>query len=250
VVGPSRELIRRRTGDFTAGRAHHRLPRKSLWTKARKPHRPGQDVSPAYRQALSVAAATGNGLLVPMGFEFAARRQMDARRSTPGDFDCALDSGVDLSDDIGAASSLVDRIAALGIAGESRALTAPGGPATTLIRFDAPDARAASAGADTCSKPLKPFKLSGSISSSVRLTSRQPPRVPMYFASKTAAMPEPVVGQIRDDRLTFRRRYGSQQFGRGCAHAGLGRGFRSGLCPRPRSDALAFPSTPPGGGAS
>src|SRR6202011_2625159 len=71
---------------------------------------------------------------------------MDARRSSPADFDCALDSGVDLSDDIGAASSLVDRIAALGIGGETRALTAPGGPATTVIRFDAPDARAASAG--------------------------------------------------------------------------------------------------------
>jgi starch synthase (maltosyl-transferring) len=107
---------------------------------------PAQDVSTAYRRALSVAAATGNGLLVPMGFEFAARQQMDTRRSTPGDFDCALDSGVDLRDDIGAVSSLVDRIAALGIAGETRALTAPGGPATTFIRFDAPDVRAASAG--------------------------------------------------------------------------------------------------------
>ena len=51
---------------------------------------PAQDVSTAYRQALSVAAAIGQGLLVPMGFEFAARQQMDARRSTPGDFDCAL----------------------------------------------------------------------------------------------------------------------------------------------------------------
>jgi hypothetical protein len=58
-----------------------------------------------------------------MGFEFAARQQMDARRSTPEDLDCALDSGVDLSGDIGAASSLVDRIAGLGIAGETRALT-------------------------------------------------------------------------------------------------------------------------------
>jgi hypothetical protein len=50
------------------------------------------------------------------------------------------------------------------------------------------------AGADTCGKPVKPFKLSGSSSSSVRLMSRQPLRVPMFFASKTAAMPEPVVG--------------------------------------------------------
>ncbi len=107
---------------------------------------PAQDVSTACRQALRVAAATGNGLLVPMGFEFAARQQMDARRSPPGNFDSALDSGVDLSEDIGAASSLVDRIAALGIAGETRTLTAPGGPATTPIRFDAPDARAANAG--------------------------------------------------------------------------------------------------------
>jgi starch synthase (maltosyl-transferring) len=96
---------------------------------------------------LSIAAATGKGLLVPMGFEFAARQQMDARRSTPGDFDCALGSGVDLSEDVGAASPLVDRIAALGIAGETRALTAPGSPATTFMRFDASDARAASAGA-------------------------------------------------------------------------------------------------------
>jgi starch synthase (maltosyl-transferring) len=107
---------------------------------------PAEDVATAYRQALRVAAATGSGMLIPIGFEFASRQQMDARRSTPGGFDSAVDSGIDLSEDIGAASSLVDRLAALGIAGETRALTAPGGPVTTLIRFDGPDARGARAG--------------------------------------------------------------------------------------------------------
>ncbi len=107
---------------------------------------PAEDRLTFYRQALRVAAATGNGLLVPMGFEFASRQQMDTRRSTADDFNSDLYSGVDLSEDISAANSLVDRIAALGIAGETRALTAPGGPVTTLIRFDAPDARGARAG--------------------------------------------------------------------------------------------------------
>jgi starch synthase (maltosyl-transferring) len=39
-----------------------------------------------YRRTLGIAAATGGGLLLPMGFEFMARRPMDARFSEPGDF--------------------------------------------------------------------------------------------------------------------------------------------------------------------
>jgi starch synthase (maltosyl-transferring) len=104
-----------------------------------------EDVATAYRQALRLAVAIGNGLLIPMGFEFASRQQMDGR-STPGDLATALDSGIDLSEDIGTANALIDRISALGFAGETRALTAPSAPVTTLIRFDAPDARGARAG--------------------------------------------------------------------------------------------------------
>ena len=36
----------------------------------------------AYRRALRIAATTSQGLFVPMGFEFGARRRMDARRAT------------------------------------------------------------------------------------------------------------------------------------------------------------------------
>ena len=40
---------------------------------------------PSYRHMLLRAAATGNGLLVPMGFEFAADRDMDRRGGVPDD---------------------------------------------------------------------------------------------------------------------------------------------------------------------
>src|SRR5262249_37428603 len=44
---------------------------------------PLDDLRLAYRHRLRLAAATGSGLMVPMGFEFAAAHRMDPRRSRP-----------------------------------------------------------------------------------------------------------------------------------------------------------------------
>jgi starch synthase (maltosyl-transferring) len=100
---------------------------------------PAVNISATYRQALRIAAATGDGLLVPMGFEFGLRAPMDARRSTPEDFSSGTD--IDLGEDIRASSLWADRIHALGTCGEARALNGPHSPITAIMRFDAADAR-------------------------------------------------------------------------------------------------------------
>jgi len=105
---------------------------------------PSDDLGRAYRHRLRLAAATGSGLMVPMGFEFAAARRMDTRRSRPEDLEEErVGRGVDLETDIRAANALTDRIAALGIDGEMRTLTSPASPATALLRADTNDVREA-----------------------------------------------------------------------------------------------------------
>jgi len=100
------------------------------------------DIARAYRYRLQLAAATGSGLLVPMGFECAAARSMDGRHSRPDDLaDARAPHAFDLAADIHAANGLVDRIAALGLTGEMRMLTSPASPVTALLRADADDAR-------------------------------------------------------------------------------------------------------------
>jgi starch synthase (maltosyl-transferring) len=101
----------------------------------------------AYRHALRTAAATGSGILLPMGFEFASRQPMDPARSTPGDLtDAEREPLLDLSDDIRAANALVERLAGLNATGEMRQLTSSVSPVTALVRADAPDARGATRG--------------------------------------------------------------------------------------------------------
>jgi starch synthase (maltosyl-transferring) len=106
---------------------------------------PGSDVARFYRFALRLAAATGSGIFVPMGFEYATRRAFDPVLAGPEDFKRACDEAeCDLSTDIATANELVDRIAARGVDGEMRQLTSPRNPVTALLRVDALDARAAS----------------------------------------------------------------------------------------------------------
>jgi starch synthase (maltosyl-transferring) len=105
---------------------------------------PADDLGCAYRHRLRLAAATGSGLMVPMGFEFAAARRMDPRRSRPEDLEEErLARGFDLEADIRGANALTDRIAALGVDGEMRTLTSPATAVTTLLRADAYDVREA-----------------------------------------------------------------------------------------------------------
>ena len=106
---------------------------------------PGSDVPTAYRLALRMAAATGNGIFVPMGFEYATRRAFDGALAGPEDFARAsAEAPCDLTEEIAAANTLVDRIATRGVNGEMRQLTSPQDRVTALLRADAPDMRAAS----------------------------------------------------------------------------------------------------------
>ena len=106
---------------------------------------PGSDVAADYRLALRLAAATGSGVFVPMGFEYAARRPFDAALGGPDDFRRARDEApADLTADVAAANALVDHIAEYRVDGEMRQLTDAQDAVTALLRSDAPDLRNAS----------------------------------------------------------------------------------------------------------
>ncbi len=89
--------------------------------------KPRDDVAAAHRRALRLAAATASGILVPAGFERPVTME-------------------DLCADVRAANGLVDRIDALGVQGEMRALSGPGSAATAILRSDAADVRMAQDG--------------------------------------------------------------------------------------------------------
>jgi starch synthase (maltosyl-transferring) len=81
-----------------------------------------------YRQALQIAAATGDGLLVPMGFEFMSRRPLDARFPTPEEWQ---ETNLSLESDIASANRLIDR-PANELRDEMGRLTGPGARLTAL----------------------------------------------------------------------------------------------------------------------
>ena len=100
-----------------------------------------------YVHALRLAATTGTGLLVPMGFEFAARNRMDVRDATADDFArIEAESPFDLSDEIRAATELSNLIVGRGTNGEMRGISGPGSAVSTVIRVDADDIRFAGHG--------------------------------------------------------------------------------------------------------
>jgi starch synthase (maltosyl-transferring) len=120
--------------------------------------RPGTTAA-SYRRALRTAAAVGHGLLMPMGFEFAARRAMHPRDSAPDDISEAQATAErDLAAEIHSANALVDELASqAGFAGqdslaseasgsEMRSLTGPASAVTALLNANSPDARAADRG--------------------------------------------------------------------------------------------------------
>ena len=105
------------------------------------------DAPAANRLALRLAAATGAGLFMPMGFEYAARNGFDAAIAGPEDFARArADAQGDLSADVAVANALVDRLAEEAADRSLRQLTSSLDPVTALLRTDAVDARAASRG--------------------------------------------------------------------------------------------------------
>ncbi|HET6608443.1 MAG TPA: maltotransferase domain-containing protein, partial [Rhodopila sp.] len=105
---------------------------------------PDSDAIAQYRHALRRAATIGDGWLMPMGFEFAARMPFDAVRATPADLDLArAEAPVDLSADVASANALVDQMASLNLVGPPRSITTDTASATALLRIDALDVREA-----------------------------------------------------------------------------------------------------------
>ncbi len=104
---------------------------------------PGE-VALAYEQRLKLAAATGTGLLVPMGFEVARGEPLDARGDDAGRFAEAPQApSLDLSEAVRVANGLSAELSRF--EGEMRLLTGEGAPVTALLHADAPDVRRATA---------------------------------------------------------------------------------------------------------
>ncbi len=92
----------------------------------------GVDLAVAYRQVLAIAAATGDILMIPMGFEHAMREALDAKTFTSKH---AIDgSNLDFSVDIGNAIRRIAKIHSLVNGGETRSIGAPNGSITALLR--------------------------------------------------------------------------------------------------------------------
>ncbi|MDR3532135.1 MAG: DUF3416 domain-containing protein [Rhodopila sp.] len=100
---------------------------------------PDADIQAAYRLALRIAAATGAGLFLPMGFEFATSRRFDPVLGNPADMAAAYqEMPADLTDDIAAAIRL---IAELPATKALRPITGPAAPVTALLREGGRDTR-------------------------------------------------------------------------------------------------------------
>ena len=81
---------------------------------------------PLYRHMLQRAAAIGDGIVVPMGFEYAAADDMDARQESSADsLSARPGSNADLSEEIREANALSAELKALKINREMRRLTDP-----------------------------------------------------------------------------------------------------------------------------
>ena len=96
---------------------------------------PDADVTEAYRLSLQVAAATGAGLFLPMGFEYATSRRFDPVYASPADIEAAqTEMPADLSDDIAAAIRLNGDLPSAQVL---RPVTSPAASVTALLRADA-----------------------------------------------------------------------------------------------------------------
>ncbi|MEJ0019839.1 MAG: alpha-1,4-glucan--maltose-1-phosphate maltosyltransferase [Acetobacteraceae bacterium] len=114
----------------------------------RRPARPpAGDAASDHRFAVRIAGAVGSGMLVPMGFEYAARRGFDAALGAPADLVRAREEApADLSADIAEANALIDRLGGYAVDGAVRLLSGGDDGVTALLRLDALDARQASHG--------------------------------------------------------------------------------------------------------
>ncbi len=104
------------------------------------------------RRALHFAARFGDALLVPMGFEFGARRALDPSQDRPGDWVWLRENApYDLSAEMGALCAAASREAVR--AGMSLDLTGPGSPVVAVLRARGQDPRTADGGALLLANP-------------------------------------------------------------------------------------------------
>ncbi len=95
---------------------------------------PDIDIPAAYRLALRIAAATGAGLFIPMGFEYATNRRFDPVHAGPADIAAAQhETPADLSEDIAAAIAVAADLPPIGML---RPITGPSAPVTALMRSE------------------------------------------------------------------------------------------------------------------
>jgi starch synthase (maltosyl-transferring) len=109
---------------------------------------PEEDPVAACRSALQSAASIGNGLFVPMGFEFGTRVAFDHARASPADFERARSEGMaDLTADIIEACAMSDQLASADLDGAIRLLPSPNGRSIAFARSNALDFRNATTAA-------------------------------------------------------------------------------------------------------
>jgi starch synthase (maltosyl-transferring) len=119
-------------------------PEAPFGTRLARRFEDAPDQAQVYRHWLRCAVATGDGLMVPMGFEFAVSEDMDDRQTANAGFaPIGAARNLDVTAEIGEANALSEQLSGLGIAGEMRTLTDPAAPVTVLLRSDAPDVRQA-----------------------------------------------------------------------------------------------------------
>jgi starch synthase (maltosyl-transferring) len=90
--------------------------------------RPGGAIEAAHRRAIDLATGAADGVLMPIGFEFAASRPLDPVYSEPSDLqEAEADAPFRLERDIAAANARLDRISQLRLGGRLTALPAANG---------------------------------------------------------------------------------------------------------------------------
>jgi starch synthase (maltosyl-transferring) len=96
-----------------------------------------------YRHMLRCAASTGDGLLVPMGFEYACSEEMQSKPAANDGFPALPGAGnIELTAEICEANALSGRLAQCGLGGETRILGSSQ-RSIALLRCDAEDVRGA-----------------------------------------------------------------------------------------------------------
>jgi starch synthase (maltosyl-transferring) len=98
----------------------------------------------AARQQLAIAAVTGAGYLMPIGYELGARQPLDLASDRPADLEWLIEQAeFDLSEEIAAINAGIGKDSPLATAGQLRLLTGSGAAVTAVARLDGGSLRSA-----------------------------------------------------------------------------------------------------------